>query len=53
MLSELLCSNGDIIRVGGDVIVHAATSTALEEAAVAELKPKMHDAAIPSAVRSK
>jgi len=43
MLSELLCSNG------GDAIAHATTSTALE---VAELKLKMHDAAISFAVNS-
>jgi len=34
------------------IIVHAATSTALE-VAVAELKLKMHDAAITFAVRGK
>ena len=60
MLSELLCSNGGIIRVpeGAEytledtiaVITYAATSTAnSREAAVAELKRKMPDAAIPSA----
>lgn len=60
MLSELLCSNGSIIRVpeGGTytqedtiaVISYAATSTANSvEASVSELKRKMPDAAIPSA----
>ena len=60
MLSELLCSNGGIIRVpeGAEytlkdtiaVITYAATSTANSpEAAVSELKRKMPDAAIPSA----
>jgi len=56
----LLCSNGGIIRIPEGagytleetipVIVYAATSTANSlEAAVAELKRKMPDAAIPSA----
>ena len=60
MLSELLCSNGGIIRVPEGagytleetipVIVYAATTTANSlEAAMAELKRKMPDAAIPSA----
>ncbi len=60
MLSELLCSNGGIIRVPEGagytledtiaVIAYAATSTANSpEAAVSELKRKMPDAAIPSA----
>ena len=60
MFSELLCSNGGIIRIPEGagytleetipVIVYAATSTANSlEAAVAELKRKMPDAAIPSA----
>ena len=60
MLSELLCSNGGIIRVPESakytredaiaVITYAATSTANSpEAAVSELKRKMPDAAIPSA----
>jgi len=60
MLSELLCSNGGIIRVpeGGTytqedtiaVISYAAASTANSvEASVSELKRKMPDAAIPSA----
>jgi len=60
MLSELLCSNGGIIRVpeGGTytqedtiaVISYAATSTANSvEASVSELKRKMPDATIPSA----
>ena len=55
MFSELLCSNGGIIRVSEGagytpeetipVIVHAATSTADSlDAAVAELKRKMPDA---------
>jgi len=62
MFSELLCSNGGIIRVSEGaghtleetipVIIYAATLTANSlEAAVAELKRKMPDAAIPSAVR--
>ena len=59
MFSELLCSNGGIIRAPEgagyleetiSVIIYAATSTAnSSEAAVAELKCKMPDAAIPSA----
>ena len=60
MLSELLCSNGGIIRVleGGTytqedviaVISYAATSTANSvEASVSELKRKMPNAATPSA----
>jgi len=60
MLSELLCSNGGIIRVPEGatytqkdaiaVISYAATSTANSvEAAVSELKRTMPDAAIPSA----
>ncbi|MCK4475757.1 MAG: transposase, partial [Methanophagales archaeon] len=60
MLSELLCSNGGIIRVPEGakytredtiaVITYAATSTANSvEASVSELKRKMPDAAIPSA----
>ncbi len=60
MLSELLCSNGGIIRIPEGakfglreviaVITYAATSTANSpEAAVLELKRKMPGAAIPSA----
>ena len=60
MLSELLRSNGGIIRIPEGatyslddviaVIAYAATSTANSpEAAVRELKRKMPDAAIPSA----
>jgi hypothetical protein len=60
MLSELLCSNGGIIRIPEGakyeledtiaVITYAATSTANSpEAAVSELKRKMPDAKIPSA----
>ena len=60
MLSELLCSNGGIIKIPAGakytqedaiaVINYAATSTANSvEAAVSELRRKMPDAAIPSA----
>jgi len=60
MLSELLCSNGGVIRIPEGagytpedviaVISYAATSTANSvEAAVSELKRKIPDAAIPSA----
>jgi len=60
MLSELLCSNGGIIRIPEgatytledviSVIAYAATSTATSvEGAVSELKQKMADAKIPSA----
>lgn len=60
MLSELLCSNGGIIKIPAGakytledaiaVINYAATSTANSvEAAVKELKRKMPDAVIPSA----
>lgn len=60
MLSELLCTNGGIIKIpaGAEysledtiaVINYAATSTANSvEAAVTELKRKMPDATIPSA----
>ena len=60
MLSELLCSDGGIIRIPEGakyeledviaVITYGATSTANSpEAAVSELRRKMPDAAIPSA----
>jgi hypothetical protein len=60
MLSELLCSNGGIIKIPAGakytqedaiaIINYAATSTATSvEAAVSELKRKMPNAAIPSA----